>query len=522
MATSKEKMLAAAILEKRRRKRERKQRRVGFKNFVDHVNPGYEWYPYLERLAEILERVAAGHIKRLMIFMPPRHGKSEIVSRMFSAYYLYSNPDHFVGVTSYAAELAFTFSRAARQNYQDFGGLISKHSASVKHWETPEGGGMWSAGVAGPITGKGGHLIIIDDPIKDALQAHSDVIRENQKEWYQSTLSTRFEPDSSMIVIQTRWHPDDLSGWLLTQEEEVEEKWKIVSMEAIKEEETWFDELERQFPSGEPGRPKFLDTCFLYPDNRQVGEALSPERYDREELDKIEKRVGNYYWSALYQQRPRPKDGAMFERGWFSIFPSVPGPVKKVARVISVDKAGSKDVGAYTAFVLMAYYNGRYYIEHVKWGQWEAAKREKELKNYAKFWNEKYGYVPIILEQEPGSGGKESAQATVKNLDGFTVIKDIPKGDKVLRAEPLAVQSENGSVYLIRGDWNARYLDEIVAFPLGKVKDAVDATSAAYNFLRKSATGGLTKEMANYGKKTSLWREGRVGKMNPVKRWRVS
>src|SRR5690606_35818692 len=131
-----------------------------------------------------------------MVFLPPRHSKSEMFSRLFSAYYLFRNPHHFVGINSYSAELAYTLSRAARENFLEAGGSISDEAAAVKHWETSERGGLWAAGVGGPITGKGYHLGIIDDPLKNSEDAASSTIREKQKEWYASTFYTRQEPNA--------------------------------------------------------------------------------------------------------------------------------------------------------------------------------------------------------------------------------------------------------------------------------------------------------------------------------------
>jgi predicted phage terminase large subunit-like protein len=172
------------------------------KGFIATVNPRFNFYQHCELLADVLERVASGEIKRLLVQLPPRHSKSELVSRLFSAYYLTKNPSHFVGINSYSAELAYTLSRASRENYQRFGGVVKSDAAAVKHWENYDGGGVWAAGVGGSITGKGGNLLLIDDPLKNSEEAASEVIREKQKEWYSSTFYTRAEPDAAIVIIQ--------------------------------------------------------------------------------------------------------------------------------------------------------------------------------------------------------------------------------------------------------------------------------------------------------------------------------
>lgn len=435
-----------------------------FIDFVTAVNPKYRFYPHVLRLADVLQRVADGEIKRLMVFMPPRHGKSELVSRLFSAYYLICHPDKWVGINSYAAELAYTFSRNSRENYTRYGGKMSVSSAAVKHWETDKGGGLWAAGVGGPITGKGFHLGIIDDPLKNAEEAASETIRAKQKDWYSSTFYTREEPGGAIVVIQTRWHEDDLSGWLLSEETEEPEHWHIVHYEAIKESDT----------------PNYPSTCTLEPDGRIEGEALAPERYTIDKLKKIARRIGSYFFSALYQQLPSPRDGGVFKRDWFGLADNVPTGARFVRYW---DKAGTQDAGAQTAGVLMAEAKSVFYVADVITGHWSFGQREQTISNTLASDKLKYGHVLTWIEQEPGSGGKESAERTVQSNPGYTIRADRPTGDKELRAEPLAAQAEINNVKLIKASWNGRYLDQLASFPTGKFKDVVDASSGAFNKL---------------------------------------
>lgn len=432
-----------------------------FPAFIGRVNPRYRWYPYVERLAAVLEQVAAGELTRLMIYAPPRHGKSELVSRLFSAYYLYRHPDRWVGINSYSAELAYTFSRNARDNYQRAGGTLRDDAYAVKQWETGRGGGLWAAGVGGPITGKGYHLGIIDDPLKNAEDAASVVIRDKQWDWYQSTFYTRQEPDAAIVVIQTRWHEDDLSGRLIAAEVDEPEGWTVIHLEAIK------DDIAPDYP----------DSMDVLPDGRQPGEALNPARFPIQKLERIRGRIGAHFFGALYQQRPRPREGGMFKRAWFPVVREAP-----VCRtyVRYWDKAGTADGGAYTAGVLMGEADGTFYVLDVTMGQWEAADRERIISEVLKQDATDYGHVTTYVEQEPGSGGKESARLTIRNNPGYTVMADRPTGDKETRAEPLAAQAGIGNVKILEGHWNGRYLDIMAAFPKGAVKDPVDASSGAF------------------------------------------
>lgn len=437
-------------------------RPLSFVDFVSRVNPRYRWYKANRVLANVLQRVADDKLTRLMIFMHPRSGKSELVSRLFTAYYLIRHPERWVGLNSYGTELAYTLSRNARDNFVANGTSISDSAAAVKQWETGQGGGLWAAGVGGPILGKGFHLGVIDDPIKNSEDAHSLTIRQKHIDWYLSTFSTREEPQGAIIIIQQRWHESDLSGWLLSQEEHEPEYWHIVHYEAVKEDES----------------VKYPPTCTVEPDWRQVGEALVPERYPADKLERIRGRIGSYYFASLYQQRPRPREGGMFKQSAFTIVDAVPYGLPKIRYW---DKAGADEgKGDFTVGVLMSSDGrGRYYIEDVVRGQWTAEPRNRIIRQTAEL-DRQRGHVTIYIEQPPGLA-KESTDAVIRELAGFSAWADRPRGDKVERAEPFAAQCEAGNVALVRGAWNKTYIDELTAFPHGANDDQVDASTGAFN-----------------------------------------
>lgn len=454
---------------------------MSFREFVDKATGGrFKWFWHAERLADVLQRVADGEIKRLMVFMPPRHGKSEEVSRLFPAYYLYRHPDRWVGLNSYAADLAYTFSRAAREHFVRTGGTIKDDAGQVKHWETGHGGGLWAAGVGGPITGKGFHLGIIDDPLKNAEEAASETIREKQKDWYDSTFYTREEPGGAQVIIQTRWHEDDLSGWLLSKESSEEpERWHIVHYEAVKEGET----------------PAYPESCTVEPDPRKPGEPLCEQRYSLERLEQIAKRIGGYFWAALFQQRPRPKEGGFFKWDWFKYLDVAPAVG---TRVRYWDTAGTEGGGDWTVGVLMCRTpEGEYVIEDVVRGQWSPNRKDTEIKAAADRDAAKYGRtggVTVWLEQEAGIGGSERSQSTIRMLAGYRVKAERITGSKEARAEPLASQAEAGNVKLVRGAWNRDFLNEMCDFPHGKHDDQVDAASGAFNKLALTIDATVSSE----------------------------
>lgn len=455
-----------AALQRKQRKEPVPTTQVSFRSFVAKANPRFVFYRHCELLSDVLEKVASGEIKRLMVFLPPRHSKSELVSRLFAAYYLLRNPSHFVGLNSYAADLAFTLSRAARQNFIAGGGEVKDDASAVKHWETVQGGGMWAAGVGGPITGKGFNLGIIDDPVKNAQEANSEVTRDAHKEWYKSTFYTREEPDAAIIVIQTRWNEDDLAGYLLSEEADEEdnsdgkENWHIVCLPAFAE-----------------APPEFPESCTVEPDFREEGEALCPERYDEAKLRK-KRAKGEHSFEALYQQRPTAKQGLFFHVDKLEIVDAAPAQGR---RARGTDKAATLNDGDFTAGVKMSKANdGLFYIEDVARGQWDTATRDRNIRQTAELDTRS---VKQVGEQEPGSGGKESAENFIRLLAGFPVVVERSTANKVERADPFSSQVNAGNVRIVRGEWNKTYIEELRQFPNGKHDDQVDGSSLAFNEL---------------------------------------
>lgn len=451
---------------------------LSFRAFVDIVTGGrFQWYTHTVRLAAVLQRVADDELRRVMVFMPPRHGKSEEVSRLFSAYYLYRHPDRWVGINSYAAELAYTLSRAARENFTRGGGVLRDDAYAVKHWETAAGGGLWAAGVGGPITGKGFHLGIIDDPLKNAEEAASETIRAKQEEWYGSTFYTREEPGGAIVIVQTRWHEDDLSGKRLADEaDEMPEGWHVVSFEAVKEEEP------QTFPA----------SCTVEPDWREPGEPLCPERASLERLKKIARRIGSYFWNALFQQRPRPKAGDRFKREWFPIVKAAPAGGRDVRYW---DKAATEGAGDWTAGVRMRRVGDLYYVVDVVRGQWSSGQRDAVIRQTAAMDGPE---VAVWGEQEPGASGKDAAAAFVRMLSGFNVHTEPATGSKEVRADPFAAQAEAGNVFMLEGEWNRAFLDELTEFPRGKHDDQVDGATGAFNRLAVDPTRVIRRPTITY------------------------
>lgn len=279
----------------------------GFPEFLVTVDKKYqlEWFHRLIawKLEEVYERLMRGESPRVMIFMPPRHGKSEMATKKFPAWVLGKSPDLPIVVSSYSQELATDFGQGTRDimnspEYQAiFKTRLREDTAAKAKWMTEEKGGYTAVGVGGTLTGKGFKLGLVDDPHKNRKEADSPVERENVWKWWQSTFYTRQEGNAAIVVILTRWHDDDLAGRLLAEQKKAEtdglgnhDKWEILCFKALAEQDSKY---------------------------RRNGEPLWPAKFSLDALEKIKHAIGSYEWSSLYQQNPVDEATQEFKRGWF-------------------------------------------------------------------------------------------------------------------------------------------------------------------------------------------------------------
>jgi predicted phage terminase large subunit-like protein len=406
--------------------------------------------------------VAAGQCRRLLLTMPPRHGKSEFASKYFPAWFLGTQAHKRVILASYEADFASSWGRKVRDLLSEhgpecFGISIRSDSSAADRWEIDKhGGGMQTAGVGGPITGKGADLLVIDDPVKNAEEAQSPTYREKQWDWFTSTAYTRLEPGAAVVLIQTRWHADDLAGRILANPAE---PWEVINLPALAEDDD--------------------------PLGRQPGEALWPNRYDADALGKIKATIGTFWFSALYQQRPTPREGSFFKRHWFGIVEASPAEAR---RCRYWDKAATDGGGDWTAGCRVSKApSGVYYIEDMKRARLNPGDRDRLIRQTAETDGRE---CHVVGEQEPGSAGKDAALAFVRMLDGFRTRCEPASGSKEVRADAMASQAEAGNVKLVRGPWVNDFLDELTSFPKGEHDDQVDAASGAFNFLSRVRSGG--------------------------------
>ena len=308
------------------------------------------WLParhlsYLDQaITESIEQAAEGKLEGLVVSMPPQHGKSELCSRYLPAWYLGRYPDRRVILTSYEADFAASWGRKARDLLEHsgwlFGVRVHRRSGAANRWDL-EGhdGGMTAAGVGGPITGKGAHLLIVDDPVKNDEEARSATFRQKQWDWWQSVATTRRRPGALIVVIQTRWHRDDLTGRILQQARETGHAWRVVKFPALAAEH---DVL-----------------------GRAPGEALWPDVFSKERLEKVRESHTNYYWQALYQQNPQAEGSAEWPDSFFG--PEIwfdEWPDSWMCKVVALDpsKGTESKFGDYSAFVMLMASGNKVYV----------------------------------------------------------------------------------------------------------------------------------------------------------------
>ena len=422
--------------------------------FASYVHCGRFEAPYhLRKLASALEDVENGSCKRLIIAMPPRMGKTHLTSETFPAWYLGKHPDHQVIAATYAQEFAEDIGRKVRNTMLDPSypqlfpaSQLAADSASSKKFYTINRGVYHATGIDGQVTGKGAHLLLIDDPIKNRQDADSPTIRKNVRDFYQSTAYTRLMPGGAVVVIATRWHESDLTGWLLSENQH--ENWRLIEMPAI----------------------------------NSHGEALWPERYPIERLRQIERTLGSREWSALYQQQPAPMEGLLFKTELITPINALPSGLRMTR---GWDLAATAQLGTndpdWTVGALLGRDNANVtYICDIVRFRGSPLQVEQAIANTAARDGQS---VQISIPQDPGQAGKSQSQSFVRMLSGYNVESSTETGEKSTRAAPFAAQVEAGNVRMLNGQWNRALLDEMAIFPAGRHDDQVDALSRAFSKL---------------------------------------
>lgn len=481
------------------------------KRFYPQYNPGWLHHDIARRLEQFMRDVEEKKSPRLMLLVPPRHGKSELASIRFPAFVLGHHPEWEVINCGYNLDLPMKFSRKVREIVRDVGykplfpnSAMDPDSQSAEAWNTTHGGGFTAAGVGGGITGKGATILIIDDPIKNQEEADSVVVRDSLWDWYWSTAYTRLAPGGGVLVIQTWWHDDDLAGRIQNkmQHDSEADQFVIVKYPAIAEKWEYrnhaTDLIERyDTPLAEEHvglREALRATGTSVPNEisethdllRMPGEALHPERYNEKMMNAMRANQPPRIWSALFQQNPVPDEGMYFRKEYFR-FESVPPAAYNRNVYQAWDFAiGEKQQNDYTVGItVLQDENDFLHVLEVIRFKGDSFTIVEEILSAAERWGGE-PTAPLVLGFEDGQIFKAirpllEKRMTERNLyPPYETLK--PLTDKLARSRSLQGRMQQGRVYFPQNaGWLNDLQTELLRFPAGAHDDMVDALSWAVN-----------------------------------------
>lgn len=455
-------------------RRELARRTMG--DFVLYVDDNYQMNWHHRLLCDYLDKLARKEIRRLMVFMPPRHGKSELVSRKFPAYLLGRNPDTSIISCSYSADLASRMNRDVQRliDSEKYSLLFPESHLFGKNIRSTAKGSFLrnsdifeivnhrgtyrSSGVGGGITGMGGEYIIIDDPVKNREDADSATMREKVYDWYTSTLYTRLEKDGCILLTLTRWHEDDLAGKLLKAAQEGADQWTILELPAVCE-----------YP------PKPYDV-------RQEGEALWKWKYDEEALEKMKVTVGSRDWAALYQQHPTPGEGGTFKREWWNYYKVLPDGLYDFVQSWDCTFKDAQSSDYVVGQVWARKGSSRYLLDQVR-GRMSFTETLRAIRSLSAKWPQA---IRKLVEDK--ANGTAVIDVLRKEIPGLIPVE--PEGGKIVRANAVTAVAEAGNIYLPDpsiAPWVHDFVEEHAVFPNGANDDQVDAQTQANTYYNSSS-----------------------------------
>lgn len=422
------------------------------------LNP--RWIPahHLMYISAKIARAVHRGNGRIIISVPPRHGKSELITKYTTVWGLEHFPHWNYILATYGAELSTDFGREVRDIIQHNEDLlkvrIRKDTSRAGRWKTPEGGGMASVGIGGAITGRGANVLLIDDYIKEVKEALSKTIKDYIWDWFVTVAITRLEPGATCIIIATRWAHDDLIGRILRHNPGG--RWEYIELPALAD------------------RDDVL--------GRAPGEALFPERYDAAALRERKDTLGSFWFNAIFQQRPVRDSDALTNISWLKIVDLLP-EVDQEQKARIWDLAATQGGGDYTAGTHMLYdraHNATYITNVIRKRlspqQVEILVRQTAIADGTD--------CTIYIEQEPGASGKALVEHYKNNVLPEFKVEAVPHNDgKLARAQPFLAACEAGRVYLLRGDWNDAFTAEFATFPGGDYDDQIDTAAIGHSKL---------------------------------------
>lgn len=447
--------------------------------------PDAQWRPFQHLLHinnRIIDAVTDEQQRFLNVAVSVRHGKSELISRYLPVWYLGMFPDRQVIIVSYNESKAAEWGEFCRNVMEIhgpelFGIEVDSRNASKTNWSIKgRRGGLRAVGVGGSLTGIGGDLIIIDDPIKNREEADSEAARKAMFSWYGSTLRTRLMPKGTLILTMARWHTDDLTGKIEEKSAKGGDQWEYIRLPALAE------------------APKDCEDFELWEDElgRHDGDALWPEIWSKEMLEQIRDSIDAADWESLYQQNPTPAEGGMFKVDQWRTYPSVNRATLRECRCW--DLAATEGGGDWTVGVRMGFDpQGRVFITDVQRVQLNEAGVKKLVFNTGVMDGRS---IPVRIEQERAGAGKAEIGAYKRLMRGWDIDGVKPEGTKEQRARNYASTQQDGEVYLVdEGDaWRTTLIEEHRVFPKGRHDDIVDAAAGAFEFLAAGGTSTLIAE----------------------------
>ena len=468
---------------RKQKDQERNRRELASRHFLPFVKytlPEYEVTWYHKILCTVLEDWFAGKIKRLMLFMPPRHGKSQLVSRHLPAFIFGKNPNAYIISASYGMELAedmnddvqkiiddaryynvfpqTTLAKSIRTLKSD----KKKYKRNSNQFQIVGHKGRYQASaVDSAITGRGFDYGIVDDPIKNRKEAESKTVRDSVLSWYMSTFETRQEGEVPILLTVTRWHEDDLAGKLLDLAKKGGKhalKWKVLNFPALADPDEELHPLDQR---------------------KGTGEALWPKKFSRKILQARRATLTGYEWESIYQQHPLPAGGAKIKRTWFKIRDYPPEDLywsRFWDLAISAKKSAD-----YTASIAGAVdSDGNIYLRDMIRGQWEWPEVKRNIKSTSL-----REEIAVGIEEGGQQKGFVDDLLADSELMSVSIAGHRPDKDKLTRALPWIARAEAGKIYLINGSWIQEFLNECQLFTgvADKHDDQIDAVSGVYQMI---------------------------------------
>lgn len=440
--------------------------------------PKWMYNPFIRDVENKILKIADGKAINVMFSAPPRHGKTMFIDRVLPAWYLGHFPDNRVLLITYQDGFSRTQSRAARNIFKRLGqsvfGLeVSEDTQAANAWDIKNReGGMEAVGAGGAITGKGAHLLIIDDLIKGRDEALNESLLDKDWEWFLTDVMSRLEPGASVIIIMTRWTMSDVIGKIIAKQQEDAD-------DQVAEDDLSFDDFE------------YFNYPALAEENdilgRKPGQALFPQRYDEKALRKIKNRQDEYWWGALYQGNPVPLKGNIVDVSGFKRkydYAKMPQRTEWDMVIVSTDTAiKDTEIADYTVFGVWGIKQDGYYLLDIIRDKLTYPKLVETSMGLHRVWLPEF-----FLVEDKGSGS-----SLIQDLreEGTINVWPIDPGSesKVLRMQAETTTIKSGMVILPDNvSWKDDFLLECRSFPMGK-KDQVDMLSQFLKFMRQTSTG---------------------------------